>query len=135
MSIVSKMAADYTVKLSNGVIMPLVGLGTWQAKDKTELHNALRVAIDAGYRLFDTAYAYGNESDIGEFFQGLFNEGKLKREDIFITTKLPFMCHTPSDAENTINEQLKNLKTDYIDLYLIHNACAVKVNFYTKFSF
>ncbi|KAI6176229.1 Aldo-ket-red domain-containing protein [Aphelenchoides bicaudatus] len=121
----AKLAAEYTVKLSNGVVMPLVGLGTWQAKDRQELHTALQVALDAGYRYFDTAFAYGNEKDIGEFFADVFKQGKVKREDIFITTKLPFMAHAPKDAEETINQQLKSLQT-HIDLYLIHNQCSVQ---------
>lgn len=112
-----------------------------QAKDRNELHNALKTSLDAGlllfnhlhslygglgYRYFDTALMYGNEKDIGDFFEGVFREGKLKREDIFITTKLSFNCHAPSDAKEAIKKQLKDLKTDYIDLYLIHNQCSVK---------
>lgn len=95
MSVAGKLAANYTVKLSNGVVMPLVGLGTWQAKDRDELHNALKSALDVGYRYFDTAYAYGNEAEIGNFFEKVFKEGKIKREDIFITTKLSFQMHAP----------------------------------------
>jgi diketogulonate reductase-like aldo/keto reductase len=121
-------AAEYTVKLSNGVVMPLVGLGTWQAKDSDELYLALKAAIDVGYRYFDTAGLYGNEGEIGKFFEKIFKEGKLKRSDIFLTTKLPFQCHRPEDVEEVLQRQLKDLRTDYIDLYLIHNACSVKVN-------
>lgn len=67
-----KPLAEYVVKLSNEVIMPICGLGLWQVKDKSELNSSLQTAIDIGYRYFDTAYLYSNESDIGNFFSGLF---------------------------------------------------------------
>ncbi|KAI1728298.1 aldo/keto reductase family domain-containing protein [Ditylenchus destructor] len=120
------MAKVPSVKLSNGIDFPLLGLGTWQSSDKDELFTALREAIKCGYRYIDTAYLYGNEALIGEFLQEIFKEGKLKREDIFITTKLPFYSHEPSRAEAAIKHQLECLQTDYIDLYLMHNACGVQ---------
>ncbi|KAI6181189.1 Aldo-ket-red domain-containing protein [Aphelenchoides besseyi] len=138
MSLASK-AATYTVKLSNGVIQPLIGIGTWQSKDKKEVFDALKTAFDIGYRYIDTAFvsdlvcctfslfkAYGNEETIGEFLETYFKDGQLKREDVFLVTKLPFHYHKPDDAAALIQKQLKNLRTDYIDLYLIHNQCSVQ---------
>ncbi|KAI6234584.1 Major sperm protein [Aphelenchoides fujianensis] len=139
----AKEAAKWTVKLSNGVVQPLVGLGklidsrhsrlnslSYQARGsagtKREIFDTLKAALDVGYRYIDTAYAYGNEEAIGEFLESYFKDGKLKREDVFIATKLPFMSHKPEDAEETIKKQLAALRTDYIDLYLVHNACSVK---------
>uniref|UniRef100_A0A914DSN7 NADP-dependent oxidoreductase domain-containing protein n=1 Tax=Acrobeloides nanus TaxID=290746 RepID=A0A914DSN7_9BILA len=77
-----------TVKMSNGLDFPLFGLGTWQSKDEAELKGALEAAIDAGYRYIDTATLYQNEHIIGEFLEEKFNSGKLKRSDIFITSKV-----------------------------------------------
>ncbi|KAI6207085.1 hypothetical protein M3Y94_00989300 [Aphelenchoides besseyi] len=125
MSLASK-AASYTVKLSNGVVQPLIGIGTWQSKDKKEVFDALKTAFDIGYRYIDTAFAYGNEETIGEFLETYFKDGQLKREDVFLVTKLPFHYHKPDDAAALIQKQLKDLRTDYIDLYLIHNQCSVQ---------
>ncbi|CAD5221930.1 unnamed protein product [Bursaphelenchus okinawaensis] len=113
---------------NNGVKQPVLGLGTWQAQNIDELRNALRTAINIGYRYLDTAYGYGNEAQIGQCLEELFNEGVVKREELFIATKLPFHKHKPEDTKATIKEQLKNLRLDYIDLYLIHNACGVKTS-------
>jgi alcohol dehydrogenase (NADP+) len=91
------------------------------------LKRAVRSALDAGYRYFDTAAAYGNESAIGDVLQEYYDAGKLKREDVWITTKLPFFAHRPEDAEKVLKESLKNLHTDYLDLYLLHTPLPFKV--------
>ncbi|RCN30077.1 hypothetical protein ANCCAN_24156 [Ancylostoma caninum] len=75
-----------TITLSNGVKMPLVGLGTWQSTPD-EVKAAVKAAIETGYRLIDTAACYQNEGAIGEAIQELIQAGKIKREDLFITTK------------------------------------------------
>uniref|UniRef100_A0A914BYU1 NADP-dependent oxidoreductase domain-containing protein n=2 Tax=Acrobeloides nanus TaxID=290746 RepID=A0A914BYU1_9BILA len=111
------------IKLSNGVEFPLFGLGTWETfhnADATKLIPALEAALDAGYRHFDTAQAYGNEQIIGEFFDEKIKSGKIKRSDIFLTTKLAPLFHHPDGTEQVIQKSLENLKTDYIDLFLIH---------------
>uniref|UniRef100_A0A914E1P0 NADP-dependent oxidoreductase domain-containing protein n=1 Tax=Acrobeloides nanus TaxID=290746 RepID=A0A914E1P0_9BILA len=112
--------------MSNGLDFPLFGLGTWQSKDETELKGALEAAIDAGYRYIDTATGYQNEHIIGEFLEEKFNSGKLKRSDVFITSKLTPINHIPEKADKNIQESLKKLKTDYIDLYLIHGPWPFK---------
>ncbi|KAI1728299.1 aldo/keto reductase family domain-containing protein [Ditylenchus destructor] len=116
-----------SVKLSNGVAQPLIGYGTFLASDPVQLRTGLRAAVDAGYRYIDTAFVYGNEAVIGDFLQEIYKEGKLKREDFFIVTKLPFHTHEAILAEKTIRGQLEKLKTDYLDLYLMHNSCGIKV--------
>ncbi|XP_076318500.1 aldo-keto reductase family 1 member A1-like isoform X7 [Tachypleus tridentatus] len=74
------------VKLNNGAHMPIIGLGTWQAK-AGELEAAVETAIEYGYRHIDTAWAYMNEKDIGNALKKVFDAGKLKREDIFVVSK------------------------------------------------
>uniref|UniRef100_A0AC34FFC2 NADP-dependent oxidoreductase domain-containing protein n=1 Tax=Panagrolaimus sp. ES5 TaxID=591445 RepID=A0AC34FFC2_9BILA len=115
-----------SAKMSNGIELPLFGYGTWQAKDEEELEKALTVALENGYRLIDTAFVYGNEEIIGKTLQNFYDSGKLQRSDVFITTKLPPFFHRNDDVEKCLNEQLKALKTDYIDLYLIHSPCPCK---------
>ncbi|KAH7711330.1 oxidoreductase [Aphelenchoides avenae] len=121
-----KPASIPVVKMSNGINLPLLGLGTWLSNSPDELKTALHAALDAGYRLIDTAYLYFNEVIIGEALQEYFKTGKLKREDVFITSKLSPTYHKPSDVGKSVEKQLKDLRTDYIDLYLIHNPCPCK---------
>ncbi|KHN87624.1 Alcohol dehydrogenase [NADP(+)] [Toxocara canis] len=112
--------------LPTGAKLPLLGLGTWLAKDEEQLHTAIKAAIDAGYRLFDTAFLYETEAGVGNALNDCIQSGKVKREELFITTKLPFTAHSPSDVEKVVAQQLRTLKVDYIDLYLIHCPCATK---------
>ncbi len=102
--------------LSNGVKIPKVGFGTWQTKSGEEAFNAVTWALKAGYTHIDTAHAYENEASVAE---AIIASG-VKREDIFITTKLPSHIKTYDGCIQFFNESLQNLKTDYIDLYLIH---------------
>lgn len=102
--------------LSNGIKIPAIGFGTWQVKDGTEAYNSVKWALEAGYRHIDTAYVYGNEDSVGKAIK----DSGIKREELFITTKVPADV---KDYEGTIKhfyESLKLLQLDYIDLYLIH---------------
>uniref|UniRef100_A0A158P8C2 Aldo_ket_red domain-containing protein n=1 Tax=Angiostrongylus cantonensis TaxID=6313 RepID=A0A158P8C2_ANGCA len=112
-----------TTTLSNGASMPLLGLGTWQAKDEHELTISLKTALDHGYRLIDTAFLYQNEAIIGKVLNEYISSGKIKREDLFITTKLPFTAHAADDVAKCVEIQLQALQLNYIDLYLIHCPC------------
>ncbi len=113
-----------TYTLSNGVRIPVVGFGTWQSPDGEIARNAVRVALESGYRHIDTAAAYGNEESVGA---GIRLSG-VRREEIFLTTK-----HWITDRgyEKTIaacEESLRRLGTDYVDLYLIHWPCVEKIS-------
>jgi len=102
--------------LNNGVKIPKLGTGTWQATPedvKIQIKNAIKV----GYRHIDTASQYENESAIGD----VLKEIGISREKIFITTKVPADCKDAESTRKVIEESLKNLKVDYIDLLLIHS--------------
>lgn len=103
--------------LNSGYQMPMVGLGTWKL-EKDKIEKCIRVAIKEGYKHIDTASRYGNEEDIGNCLQKLFKENIIKREEIFITSKLWNACH--KNPEHALRKTLKDLKINYVDLYLIH---------------
>lgn len=103
------------VKLNNGVLMPLVGLGTWDLRNK-ECIDTVSKAIQLGYRLIDTAQMYGNEKEVG---LGIMKSG-MNRQELFITTKIYRISNSYEKAKQAIDESLKNLQLDYIDLLLLH---------------
>jgi 2,5-diketo-D-gluconate reductase A len=99
--------------LADGRRMPLLGLGVWQVPDGPECVDAVRWALEAGYRHIDTAQGYRNEASVGKALQ----ESGLDREQVFITTK--FLPHA-GDPVRAVEQSLRQLGTDYVDLYLIH---------------
>ena len=105
-----------TYTLSNGVHIPCVGFGTWQSKDGPEARDSVAEALRAGYRHIDTAQGYGNEESVGQAVK----ESGLKREDIFITSKLTNSVRGYSETLSAFHESLRKLGTDYMDLFLIH---------------
>jgi len=105
-----------TITLNNGVEIPQVGLGVFQTKEGNEVEAAVSAALDAGYRLIDTAAIYGNEVGVGKAIKA----SGLPREEIFITTKLWNAHHAYEDALRAFDESLEKLDCGYIDLYLIH---------------
>ena len=103
-------------KLYNGVTIPAIGFGTWQAKNGKEAYQACRWALEAGYRHIDTAFVYGNEKSVGKAIR----DSKINREDIFITTKCPASIKTYKGAKKYFKRSIKRLGVKYVDLYLIH---------------
>ncbi len=106
-----------TVKLSNGVEMPLLGYGVFLVPPQ-EAERCVGDALSVGYRLIDTAQAYQNEEGVGT---AIANSG-IKREDIFLVTKVWIANAGEEKAARSIDDSLRSLKTDYIDLLLIHQA-------------
>lgn len=107
------------IELSNGQKMPVVGLGTWRSYEN-EADQAVRDAIDVGYRHIDTAFVYENEHEVGRAIKAKIAEGKIKREDMFVVTKLGGIHHEPKLVEHACRKSLSNLDLDYIDMYLMH---------------
>ncbi|XP_049884903.1 uncharacterized oxidoreductase YtbE-like [Pectinophora gossypiella] len=107
--------------LNNGTHMPAVGLGTYRVRQETDIMNAVDWALDAGYRMFDTAAVYGNECHLGAALRTFLPKYGLDRDDIFVTTKLSPSEHGDKEiTEKAYLKSLKNLGLDYVDLYLIH---------------
>lgn len=99
--------------LNNGVQMPLIGFGTFMLGGEA-CKNAVTVAIENGYRMIDTAEAYGNEKEVGEGIK----QSDIDRKELFLVTKVNFKSY--ENAEQTVMQSLSNLQTDYIDLLLLH---------------
>lgn len=110
------MSFKKTKELANGSIIPRLGLGVWQVKDGAEAVDSVKWALQAGYRLIDTAAAYKNEVSVGE---GIRTSG-VPREEIFVTTKLWNADQGYDSTLKAFDESLNKLGLDYIDLYLIH---------------
>jgi len=102
------------LKLNTGATFPALGFGTWQDKDAQE--SAVLEALKAGYRHIDTARIYGTEPAVGRAIQ----QSGIPRSEIFITTKLWNSAHHPEHVEQALDSSLKDLNTDYVDLYLMH---------------
>ncbi|WP_313386368.1 aldo/keto reductase [Chishuiella sp.] len=105
-----------TVKLNNGVVMPILGLGVYQIIDYQECKNTVLDALKIGYRSIDTAAIYKNEEAVGEAIK----ESGINREDLFITTKLWIKDAGYDSSKKAFELSLKKLQVDYLDLYLIH---------------
>lgn len=98
--------------------MPMVGLGTFDSKDETLVTETVKHAVHTGYRHIDTSSFYMNENFIGNALHDLFQEGVVKREEMFIVTKLWRTGF--GDVLKEVKSQLEKLRLDYVDLYLIH---------------
>ena len=104
------------LKLNDGNQIPQIGLGLWNIKKQAQFNLAFNMAIEAGYRLFDTAQLYGNEQYLGEAWR----KADLKREEISITTKISVDHFGYKRTKQTFQDSLNKLKTDYTDLLLLH---------------
>ncbi|MBV8415509.1 MAG: aldo/keto reductase, partial [Verrucomicrobia bacterium] len=112
------------IPLTNGSgAMPALGFGTL-IPDPIATKNATRFALEAGFRQLDSAERYRNEKEVGEAIQEVFKEGKIKREEVFIATKLWNNNHRPERVKPAFEASLKRLQLDYLDLYLIHTPFA-----------
>ncbi|USB31935.1 aldo/keto reductase [Paenibacillus sp. YPG26] len=109
-----------TVRLNNGVEMPWFGLGVWQVKDGDEVVSSVKTAIRHGYRSIDTAAAYKNEEGVGQAIREALQENGLKRDELFITTKVWNADQGYESTLAAIDDSLGKLGLDYVDLYLIH---------------
>jgi len=113
------------IKLKNGSEIPALGLGTWKA-EPGEVGEAIISALKVGYRHFDCAAIYGNEKEIGDAFARAFKEDLVKREDIWVTSKLWCDCHEKEQVMPALRQTLSDLKFAYLDLYLVHWSIALK---------
>jgi len=104
------------ITLNNGIKMPMVGFGVFQIQDAKTTQEVVEVAIKTGYRLIDTAQAYGNEEAVGKAIKS----ASIPREELFITTKLWISDMSYEGAKKAFHESLSKLDLDYVDLYLLH---------------
>ncbi|XP_049795324.1 1,5-anhydro-D-fructose reductase-like isoform X1 [Schistocerca nitens] len=104
----------------NGHKMPILGLGTAHALGD-DIEKAIDAALEIGYRHIDTARRYNNEAQIGRTLKKWLDSGKIKREDLFIVTKLPLTGNRAECVEKHLKQSLHDLQLDYVDLYLIHH--------------
>lgn len=104
------------VTLNNGVEMPILGFGVFQVPDSAQCEQAVSNALEAGYRLIDTAAAYMNEEAVG----AAIKKSGISREELFITTKLWIQDQGYENAKKAFYASLEKLGLDYLDLYLIH---------------
>jgi len=102
--------------LKNGVKLPKVGFGTWQVKSGDEAYQSVKLALKHGYRHIDTAAAYRNEASVGQAIK----DSGLKREEIFVTSKLQSHIKSYQETLDAFDQTLKELGFDYLDLFLIH---------------
>ena len=110
------MDINSRITLNNGIQMPYFGLGVYQTGSGNPTQNAVKWALDAGYRLIDTAKMYGNEADVGTAIR----VSDIPRNEIFVTTKLWTNDHGYDNAMKAFNRSLERLNVEYIDLFLIH---------------
>jgi alcohol dehydrogenase (NADP+) len=105
--------------LTGGTTVPALGLGTWKAAPG-EVGQAVRTALELGYRHIDCASIYGNEAEIGAALRHALNDGVVQREELWITSKLWNDCHAPEQVRPALERTLTDLQLDHLDLYLIH---------------
>lgn len=116
---------EQNITLNTGTKMPIIGLGTWKS-EPTKVGQAVEYALlEADYKHVDCAAIYRNEQEIGQAFNQVFTAERIKREDIFITSKLWNTNHAKANVEKACRQTLKDLQLDYLDLYLMHWGLAI----------
>ncbi|XP_021071145.1 estradiol 17 beta-dehydrogenase 5-like isoform X2 [Mus pahari] len=117
-----------TVRLNDGQFIPILGFGTSAPQEvpKNKATEAIKIAIDAGFRHIDSAAVYQNEKEVGLAIRSKIVDGTVKREDIFYTSKVWQTFHRPELVRVCLEQSLKQLQLDYVDLYLIHFPIAMK---------
>uniref|UniRef100_A0A453Z0Z7 Aldo_ket_red domain-containing protein n=3 Tax=gambiae species complex TaxID=44542 RepID=A0A453Z0Z7_ANOGA len=118
-----------TVRFSNGYEIPVLGYGTYLAQ-KGQCVELVKKAIDLGYRHIDTAFLYENEVEIGQAIRDKIAEGVIRREDVFVTTKLWNTFHDPQHVEEAFRRSFDMLDIGYIDLFLMHSPMGVQFSGY-----
>jgi len=108
-----------TVKLASGHEMPIVALGTWKAPQGVT-GAAVETAVKTGYRNIDTANDYNNEPEIGQAIKNVIADGIVTRDDLFVQSKLWNSNHRPEHVEIDLDQTLKDLELDHVDMYMIH---------------
>ena len=106
-----------TIQLNTDTLMPIIGLGTFLSAPG-EVYQAVRWAIKIGYKHIDCASIYGNEKEIGQAIHDAIGEGDIKREELFVSSKLWNDSHAIEDVRPAYEKSLKDLQLDYLDLYL-----------------
>ncbi|KAM5339452.1 estradiol 17 beta-dehydrogenase 5-like isoform 2-T2 [Glossophaga mutica] len=118
----------FSVELNDGNFMPVLGLGTSAPHEvaKSKVEDAIKTAIDVGYRHIDSAYVYLNEEEIGRAIQKKIVDGTVKRDEIFFTSKLWLTFFRPELVQSALEMSLRKLQLSYVDLFLIHFPVALK---------
>ena len=108
-----------SLSFENGDEMPMLGLGTWKSAPN-KAYEAVKTALEAGYRHIDCAAIYGNEAEVGDALTESFENDVVDRDEVWITSKLWNDAHAPEHVRPALNETLDDLQLDTLDLYLMH---------------
>lgn len=111
--------------LLNGKEIPVLGLGTGLTQGDA-VYNEIKIGFDAGFRHIDTADNYSNQKDLGRALKEIFSKGKIKREEVFLTSKVSVGSLTRNGTHQIVSEALRDLGVDYIDLFLLHSSSGVR---------
>ncbi|XP_033019448.1 aldo-keto reductase family 1 member C3-like isoform X10 [Lacerta agilis] len=122
------LSKDRGITMNDGNKIPILGFGTYtpDTVPKSKVEEATKIAIELGFRHIDSAYVYQTEEHVGRAVRAKISDGTIKREDIFYTGKLWSTFHRPELVQKCLEESLKKLQFDYMDLFLIHNPYSMK---------